>query len=93
MTIDMLFNFPRTRFVEENTYIGQAMHIYSEGVEVRAAAAASDMIHLDEEVIDCLHSCETYLRMRAERDNIDLRSLMHQVAEKNEKRGYYDADN
>lgn len=89
MTANMLFNFPRTKFVDENTYIDQALHIHSEGIEVRAAAAASDMQHLDEEVIDCMHSCETYLRMRLERDKVDIRSLMFKVSEKNEKRGYY----
>lgn len=89
MTTDMLFNFPRTKFVDDNTYIDQALHIYSEGKEVRAAAAAGNMNHLDEEVLDCMHSCETYLRMRSERDKVDIRALMHQVAEKNETRGYY----
>jgi NTP pyrophosphatase (non-canonical NTP hydrolase) len=92
MTTDLLFNFPRTKFVSDNTYIDQALHIHSEGKEIRAAVAASDINHLDEEVMDCLHSCETYLRMRSERDGLDIRDLMYRVAEKNDARGYYDAN-
>lgn len=92
MTADMLYNFPRVRFASTNSLEGQALHIHSEGKEVRKAAKSGNLDHLDEEVMDCMHSCETYLRMRQERNGLDVRALMHRVAEKNDARGYYDAN-
>lgn len=92
MTTDMLFNFPRCKFASTNSIEAQALHIHSEGKEVRKAAKSGNLDHTDEEVMDCLHSCETYLRMRQERNGLDIQALMHRVAEKNDARGYYDAN-
>jgi len=92
MTLDMLYHFPRTRFVSQNGIYAQVAHINSEATEAAAELSNPDIHFCASEVMDVYHSAETALRILEEKYSVDIRALMHQVAEKNEKRGYYDAD-
>ncbi|MEW5952647.1 MAG: hypothetical protein AB1815_02655 [Bacillota bacterium] len=80
----MNYNFPATRFATENTRLEQFRHIMS---EMEEAQEAND-VELDEEVMDILHSCETYFRMR-EAQGIDVGKIKVVVEAKNMARGYY----
>ena len=88
----MTFNFPKTRYADINGIVAQATHIYSEALEVQQAVFASDMNHTAEEIMDCLHSCETALRILQERYNINLNALRMDVERKNMERGYYSSE-
>lgn len=85
----MIFNFPRTRFVDENCICNQAEHIGSEQTEIVSSMFTPDIEHTAEEVMDCLHSCETALRILQEKHNINLSKVRCEVERKNFDRGYY----
>lgn len=86
----MHFNFPKTRYADINGIVDQATHIYSEALEVQQAVFASDMNHTAEEIMDCLHSCETALRILHEKHAVNLSVLRRNVERKNMERGYYE---
>jgi NTP pyrophosphatase (non-canonical NTP hydrolase) len=88
----MNFTFPETTFVEELTPLQQIRHIESELAEVIAETkrGVTRLDSVDLEVLDLLHSCETYLRIRkAIRGKEYIERLVEKVTAKNEKRGYY----
>lgn len=89
----MKFNFPETIFVEKNSAAEQAQHVLSEAKEVKAEIDRSegrDISKIDMEMMDLLHSCETYFRIRTTgRGAKYVRGLMDQVQEKNAARNYY----
>ena len=84
-----LFGFPRTTFVDMNGIRTQALHIDSEAREVKESAALPDILHTAEEIFDCLHSCETGLRILQEKYGVDVDAVHAFVKEKNHRRGYY----
>jgi hypothetical protein len=84
-----LFGFPRTTFVDNNGILTQALHIHSEGKEVKELAATPDILHTAEKIMDCLHSCETGLRILKEKYGVDIDEVHTLVKEKNLRRGYY----
>lgn len=88
----MKFNFPATRFACENSAEQQAEHALSEAAEVQELleAPARDIDRIDEEMMDLLHSAETYWRIRAAgRGDAYVQMLRDRVVVKNEIRGYY----
>jgi len=98
MTTDMLYHFPRARFVDENGIVFQTAHVLLEAQEARFEASNLDEENPDVdalamEIMDTYHSAETALRILQEKHGVDIRALMHRVAEKNDARGYYNADN
>jgi len=98
MTMDMLYHFPRTRFVDENGIVFQTNHVLLEAKEARFEASNLDddghtINTLAMEIMDIYHSSETALRILEEKHGINIQKLMFAVYEKNEKRGYYDAHN
>lgn len=85
------YSFPKTKFVTENTIDQQVDHIRSEYVEFQREFTAARMGLADHELADLYHSIETYFRMR-ERQGVDIKATFAEVQQKNQDRGYYDAD-
>ena len=84
----MKYNFPKIRFIEENTLHTQLLHFASECIEIAERIEHGDMWGITEEVIDMMHSAETWLRI-VERHGVDVDGEISKVIEKNRKRGYY----
>lgn len=89
MTTDMLYHFPRTRFVDENGIYSQVAHINTEATEAAAELGNADIRFVAREIMDVYHSCETAFRILEEKYNLDIRKIMHETADKNHQRGYY----
>lgn len=85
---DLLFNFPRAKFADENNIHAQVAHIQTEADEA-FRELNTDQRALAMEIMDCLHSCETALRM-LEDEGLRISEIMTAVYEKNEARGYYE---
>jgi hypothetical protein len=85
----MIFNFDRTKFVDENGIVAQVLHMGSEQIEIENSMLTPDIEHTAEEVMDKLHSCETALRILYEKHGIDLSEISRRVRLKNAARGYY----
>lgn len=85
----MIFNFPRTKFVDENGIVSQVLHMGSEQQEVEAVMLTPDIAHTAEEIMDKYHSCETALRILQEKYGINLAELRRDVERKNTLRNYY----
>jgi hypothetical protein len=89
----MKFNFPETIFVAKNSAAEQAAHVLSEAKEVQQEIDKSDgrdITKIDLEMMDLLHSAESYFRLRQQgrgKEYVD--GLMNTVIEKNDVRGYY----
>lgn len=88
------FNFPPAKFVppEGLTRSGQADKIVEEAAEVYAEStgdAGNPPEKYIEEVLDCIHACETALR---EFDPEIVSKAVDAVIEKNKERGYYGDD-
>lgn len=80
----MHYNFPEIKN-KPASLIQQLNKIIEEASE---AIKARDEIERDYEIMDLLHACETYLRMR-ESQGIDLEKIKSFVISKNKQRGYY----
>lgn len=89
MTADMLYNFPRARFVDENEIYKQLQHIRSEVQEAEREVDQPNIYLIAGEVMDIYHSAETALRILEEKHGVNIRDLMFKVADKNHQRGYY----
>lgn len=92
----LMYNFPRTQFVSENGIVFQTAHVLLEAEEARFEASNlneenPDIYPLAMEIMDIYHSAETALRILEEQYGVDVQKLMHDVALKNDARGYYDA--
>lgn len=85
----MIFSFPRVKFVDSNGIATQSSHILSEALEVEESVLKPYIKHTAEEVMDCLHSCETALRILQEKYGINVSELRRDVERKNFERGYY----
>lgn len=85
----MVFNFPRTKFVDIKGLYGQVEHIASEAEESHRASMTPDVFHTAMEIMDCLHSCETALRICQEKYKVNLHEVRREVEKKNDDRGYY----
>lgn len=90
----MLFNFPAVKFVVENSPGTQLEHFLSEANEVCDAMNLSSPIsHIEEEMVDCLHSLETYFRkLEIVKGEDYVKELFDKVLKKNQERGYYQED-
>ena len=85
----MNFNFPRTRFVDENDIVKQIQHMSSEQVEIEQDLHNPDINILAMEIMDKYHSCETALWILQEKYGINLNELQRAVERKNHARNYY----
>lgn len=96
-----MFTFPQAIFVHSNSAGEQLDHIFSEVDEIQQLGPeledADDVCledvrrKVDLEVMDLMHSCQTYLRIRARDKGADhLVGLFNEVIEKNRRRGYYE---
>lgn len=84
-----MYRFPRTKFVDQNGIVQQSNHIQSEAMEVSLSVYTPDIFHTATEIFDCLHSCETALRILEEKYSVDLADVRDHVEAKNRARGYY----
>jgi len=84
-----MFRFPRVKFVEHNTLDRQVDHAVGEMLEAVTALNTESRTRIAEELLDCMHSIETALRIMQEKDGIDLNQLKEYVIQKNKVRGYY----
>lgn len=91
MTREFAFNFPRSRFASSAGYTrrGQADQITQEAAEVFSAAERGDGDAYVEELLDCIHACETAL---SEFDGETIAAARDAVVRKNAARGYYSGD-
>jgi hypothetical protein len=89
MMINMIYHFPRTKFVDENGIYGQVKHINTEATEAAAELGNPDIMHVAREVMDVYHSAETALRILEEKYKVNIKDLMEAVYHKNNARGYY----
>lgn len=89
MTTDMLYNFPRAKFVDDNGICGQVFHLETEIAEAKAELHNPDIIPLAMEIADILHAAETAMRILEEKYGVNQRSIMELVYQKNDARGYY----
>ncbi|ADQ04388.1 hypothetical protein Calow_0820 [Caldicellulosiruptor owensensis OL] len=80
----MHYNFPEIK-KKPASLIQQLNKIVEEASE---AIKARDDIERDYEIMDLLHACETYLRIR-ESQGVDLERIKSFVISKNKQRGYY----
>ena len=85
----MIFNFPRTRFVDGGGIINQIDHVYTEITEALEAALTPDNEHTAEELMDVIHSAETALRIMQEKHGVNLNEVRRNVERKNFDRNYY----
>jgi hypothetical protein len=86
----MIYNFPATRFANENSLEQQLVHIISEMDEVSQAYNEESPERLTEEIFDLLHSVETAIRMiEKEMGKKDMAKIELSVWKKNLERGYY----
>jgi len=85
----MKFNFPKTKFAEQNTIGKQIEHVLSEAVEVQMELMKSNE-RAEDELADLTHSLETLWRIVvAERGEAYVQHLFERVIEKNAERNYY----
>lgn len=84
----MQWNFPKFAHKEFSEFY-QVRKIAAEAQEVVEAFHGNEgQARVIEEVLDVLHSCETFLRNQP----IDLvNDIRNEVVEKNQRRGYYNA--
>lgn len=85
----MIFNFPRTKFVDENGICAQVVHMRSEQREIEDELQTTDIMVIAQEVMDKYHSSETALRILQEKYGVNLNELQVVVEKKNADRGYY----
>jgi hypothetical protein len=86
----MIFNFPRTKFVDLNGLVNQVLHMGTEQAEIEEVMLTPDIAHTALEIMDKYHSCETALRILQEKYGINLAELRRDVERKNALRGYYE---
>lgn len=84
------YNFPRTKFVpvDKPSRFKQGAKIRSESGEVCEALGKTDDEYI-EELLDCIHACETALRQF---DQSDVNRGVNRVILKNTERGYYEQE-
>lgn len=90
--IEYIWNFPETRFEvgkNELTRRGQADQIVQEAAEIFSAAENNTEEQYIEELLDCVHACETALR---EFETSKINKVVDKVINKNCARSYYRND-
>lgn len=86
----MMFSFPRTRFVDANTFKEQLDHAVGELMEAFCAIDAGESnLRVAEEVVDAIHSLEGALRIMQEKLSVNVADVARYVEQKNRVRGYY----
>lgn len=89
----MNFTFPETIFVAKNSASEQVAHVLSEAKEVQQEIDKSDgrdITKIDLEMMDLLHSAESYFRIRQiGRGKKYVDGLIEAIKEKNAARFYY----
>lgn len=102
----MRFLFPRAKFASTATIEAQSASIINEANEVwwlddeplmhrdgHVLHPADPPERFVEETLDCIHSCETLIRMLTDQyPHLDLDAAVENVRLKNEKRGYYEGE-
>lgn len=83
--------FPRTKFVVENTAFEQAIRIHDEIYEVfeELTRPNIDYFKAAVETWDVIQAAETKLRILLESHGVDIKSAKLEVIRKNHNRGYY----
>lgn len=85
----MSFNYNFPAIVTNNTLFRQFKKIQEEAHELEGTWEWKNTEATDEEVMDVIHACETYLRIR-ERQGANIDDIRQQVENKNRIRGYYE---
>ena len=85
----MNFTFPRTRFVDTTALYSQLQHLMSEVDELRKAYLEEETERVAEELMDVIHSAETFARKLQEQRGVNLFDVCRSVERKNMERGYY----
>lgn len=86
----MNYTFPPTKFAEENTPGQQLQHVLSEMRETLESYEKFEDAHrIEEEMLDTMHSIETYIRIREKHQPGEIGKSIDHVQSKNERRGYY----
>jgi predicted HAD superfamily Cof-like phosphohydrolase len=84
----MIFNFPRTKFVETASIDRQVSHVASEAAEAdEAVLGDKDLLAM--ELMDVIHTAEGALMILDEQHGVDLDAVQAAVIKKNMERGYY----
>jgi hypothetical protein len=87
----MKYNWPKTKFVHENSPGEQLHHIFSEAQEIKKAIGDKEpQERVREEIYDLLHSLETWVRIQEQEHGAwFVEQEMRKAGEKNLARGYY----
>ena len=86
----MIYRFPRTRFVEQNSFKDQLDYATSEFMEAFTALDGGEGYQrVAEEVVDTIHALEGSLRILQEQHGINVADVVVYVQQKNSVRGYY----
>lgn len=87
----MRFNFPKTKFADENGVYEQLQHVQSEIKEMfEAYFNEPDIDIFAGEAMDASHSIETLLRILEEKRGVNLSKIRCLTERKNMLRHYYD---
>lgn len=87
MSHTLVFNFPETIFVSQNSPEMQIDHVLSEAFEVMEAISPEAT---EEEMADLTQALETYWRIRVKIDGEEhVKGILARVVRKNGNRGYY----
>lgn len=87
---DIKYNFPVTRFTEENIPETQLKHLDSEIAEANYEYIVKDRQSGLNECVDIVHSAETLLRILVkEHGKARVLKAIEEVVKKNRNRGYY----
>jgi hypothetical protein len=87
----MRFNFPRTRFADENGIIGQLLKIQEELDEALSAAMTPDLDHTFIEIMDIGQAWETLVHICKEQHGMIPGKARSETEVKNHIRGYYNS--
>jgi len=85
----VIYNFPRTKFVDTTSMYDQLMHVKSEVEEMIEAYSDPDIEVFAGEVMDGLHSLETLMRKLQETRGVSPSKVRRDTEQKNALRLYY----
>lgn len=81
--------FPISKFAKETDSLTQIEHLKSECLEIVERIDQGDFKGIIEEVLDMIHSGESFLYIVETKHNIDVEEKRKEVIRKNKERGYY----
>jgi hypothetical protein len=85
-----MYTFAPTRFAKTNSLWQQYFHIVSEVFELGIALLKKDMPHVGRESMDVRCSTETFQRILADQENINIGKSLAEVRRGHNERGYYE---